>query len=251
MQRVFYSALLCFGMLLAENLQEKVNKGNQLLQEKKLEEALAVYNEALIDAPESAIIKFNIGNVYYQQGRYDKAQERYEEALNITQDSVLQARIHYNIGNVYYRQGKWKESLESYQSCIELCKEIDKDSAPEEPLPEEKARKNHALVQKKILEHVAKKKQEDEKNKPDENHPVEKLKKLVQEQTQHNQQFAQDYRQFEAQLKQTQFLSLLQGELKNLQSLNDPLVPENKARWTLLKERFLKGLWEELIITIL
>ena len=55
-----------FGIILslvfADSLYEKVEKGNQLLQENQLEEALRCYNEALVDAPESAIIKFNIGN---------------------------------------------------------------------------------------------------------------------------------------------------------------------------------------------
>lgn len=228
---------IVLSLVFADSLYEKVEKGNQLLQENQLEEALRFYNEALVDAPESAIIKFNIGNVYYRQERHDKAIERYLEALNATQDSVLQAKIHYNLGNVYYRQGKWKESLESYEKTMELSKEIRKNKMTEELLPEEKARKNHALVQKKVLEHLAKEKHQQEKKQSQEDPLIQELKTLIQKQSEHQQNTGKEA----LQEKNTQFFDLLQEELKRLQEWHQNPVAENQEKWTRLQERFIRA----------
>lgn len=68
---------------------------------------------------------YEIGNVYYHQGKYDDAIFMYEKSLQI-QLPILGnnhsniAGAYNNIGLVYYHQGKFNEAISMYQKAIKI-----------------------------------------------------------------------------------------------------------------------------------
>lgn len=68
----------------------------------------------------------NIGRIYFQQGKYDKAMDSYRRALRIRRreqgDSVDVAATIFNIGQVYHQQGDRDRALRHYQEFLKLAK---------------------------------------------------------------------------------------------------------------------------------
>ena len=126
---VFWVGVIsCF----ANSPAKSVKKGNHFYQLGKLDEALKMYEQAQVDAPDSAIVNFNMGTVWYKKGDYKKAIEMFNKSL-ITENKKLEAKAAYNIGNSKYRLGKlkqatdlsltinlWKGALDYYKRAMEL-----------------------------------------------------------------------------------------------------------------------------------
>ncbi|KAA0230397.1 tetratricopeptide repeat protein [candidate division KSB1 bacterium] len=100
--------------------RKQVLEGNRKYAEGKYDEANDSYRDAEIDNPESAIVKFNIGDVLYQKRNYEEALKTYQEAIQKSDDLKLQAQGYYNIGNTLYRLNKWPESILAYQQALKL-----------------------------------------------------------------------------------------------------------------------------------
>jgi tetratricopeptide (TPR) repeat protein len=145
---------------LADSSVKAVRSGNQLYKQKKFDQALKKYNEALLEYPTSDVINFNAGAALYKKEDYQKAIESFTKALT-TDNPELEARANYNIGNSKYRLGKLKEntdlagaislfreSLDYYKRAIELD-EKDKD-----------AKYNHELVERQLKAFLDKLKQQ-------------------------------------------------------------------------------------------
>lgn len=113
---VFFSA-----SLFAQGAGRKqVLEGNRKYAEGKYDEANDSYRDAEIDNPESAIVKFNIGDALYQKRNYEEALKTYQDAIQKSDDIKLQAQGYYNIGNTLYRLNKWPESILAYQQALKL-----------------------------------------------------------------------------------------------------------------------------------
>jgi Ca-activated chloride channel homolog len=82
---------------------QAVQQGNAFYQNGKYAEAAAQYNSASQTLPGAAEIYFNQGNAAYKQQDYSKAHEHYSQALQ-TADRTLEGKIKYNLGNVEYQQ---------------------------------------------------------------------------------------------------------------------------------------------------
>ncbi len=138
-------------------------KGQELSQEgeknqaaEAWEQALKSYRDAEIERPESPELSYNIGNVMYQQEKYQDALERYYRTMN-SDELKHQAWSHYNRGNAFYRSGKYPEAIQAYQKCLELTPE-DQD-----------AKYNLEFVRKKMkemLDQEAKRQQEQKQQQP-------------------------------------------------------------------------------------
>ena len=66
-----------------------------------------------------------IGFVYEKQGKYDKALDRYTEALEMRTslfgpEHVDVAASYFHIGSVYHRQDKYEEALEMHQQALQV-----------------------------------------------------------------------------------------------------------------------------------
>lgn len=102
---------------------EELEKGNQLFNERKFDEALAVYQDFAANNPNVYQIFFNIGDVFREKGEFDKANEQYLQAQAKAvekADIVLQAKALASLGEVCLRQEKFKEAGDYFTQSIAL-----------------------------------------------------------------------------------------------------------------------------------
>jgi predicted O-linked N-acetylglucosamine transferase (SPINDLY family) len=74
----------------------------------RLEEAAALYRQALVESPRSAALLNNLGAVLWQLGRADEAVECYRQAAEAAPE---QAVPHFNLGEALLRTGRPAEAL--------------------------------------------------------------------------------------------------------------------------------------------
>ena len=99
--------------------RNKVVEGNKLYEKEDFDQALNKYRDAQVNAPESPLLKYNIGDAQYKMNKYEEALKEYESSLNVD-DALKQAESYYNMGNTQYRLNKLPEAIESYKKALEL-----------------------------------------------------------------------------------------------------------------------------------
>jgi Flp pilus assembly protein TadD len=67
--------------------------------------------------PDDAKAHYNLGNAYFESGKYKEAIESYKQAIRINPDL---AEAHYNLGVAYSKSGMNKEAIESYKQAIRI-----------------------------------------------------------------------------------------------------------------------------------
>lgn len=100
-----------------QSARPRVEEGNRLYSEGRFDEAHQKYLEALLDDPDSPLIRFNDGNALYRSQDFQRAMERFQEALD-GEDPALQSSAWYNLGNALYRQQQLQESIEAYKEAL-------------------------------------------------------------------------------------------------------------------------------------
>ncbi len=88
----------------AESARSLVKKGNEAFEKGNYQEALAFYEAAGEQEPESPAVWFNKGDALYKQGRFAEAADAYEQAAILSDDAWLQARSKFNRGNAEFRR---------------------------------------------------------------------------------------------------------------------------------------------------
>lgn len=143
--------IMCFASLVfAKDAHHAVSQGNKLYKENKFDQALKSYNEAIKLKPDSAIVNFDIGAVYFKKGDFDTAIGSFEKAL-LSEDKLLESQANYNIGNSKYKLGKLKENTDlascakSFRQALDYYKRA-LDLNPQD----EDAKFNHELVEKEL-----------------------------------------------------------------------------------------------------
>ena len=125
--------LIPTGLVFADSPAELVRQGNTAYLAEKYDEALAAYEEASVEAPESPHLYFNKGTALYQKGDYTGASQSFEKAALKSRDLQLEADSKFNLGNCAFREaerqqdGDLQKALEScgksiqyYQEALEL-----------------------------------------------------------------------------------------------------------------------------------
>lgn len=102
-------------------------KANTLFEERKFEEALALYRDFLQMQPKLYKVGINIANCYLEMGQYDEAIKEYQGILDkivaenpeVSGNSEV-AKIYASIGETYMRQNKLKEAEGYFKKSIEI-----------------------------------------------------------------------------------------------------------------------------------
>lgn len=141
------------GLIVTDEIREQLEKGNQLFDEKKYDEARAVFEKILAENPDAYPIWKNVGNCYFAQEKYDLAEQAYMKILEKDPDNtdamiaigntyqnrgqtekafewygkvdvnkISDPVVIYNIGTIYYNSGQFKEALVYYQKAVEKDK---------------------------------------------------------------------------------------------------------------------------------
>ena len=189
-----FSSLNKKGNKSYERAQEYQQKGDKEQTASELERALKYYRDAEIEKPESPELSYNLGNVMYQQEKYQDALDKYYKALG-SEEIGHQAWSWYNLGNTFYRSGKYLEAIQAYEKCLDLTPD-DQD-----------AKYNLELVRKKMKEMMDK-----------------------EQQRQQNQQQEQQQQQSQQQEQQTQQQKEQQNQQSQEQGQSQPEKPDQQQQ---------------------
>jgi len=194
------------------SLNKKGNKayqeGKEFLQKGKKDNALEAYERALkfyrdaeIEKPESPELSYNIGNVMYQQEKYQDALEKYYKTLS-ADEPANQAAAYYNMGNALYRSGKYAEAIQAYQKCLDVTPD-DEDAKYNIEFVRKKMKEmlDRELQRQKNQQQKQQQEKKDQKSQKQEQKQQEEEKQQQQAQTQ-EQQEQQERKQEQVQPKE-------------------------------------------------
>jgi Ca-activated chloride channel homolog len=115
--------LLSLNWTALDPAARKNEDGNRLYQEGKYDEALKRYQEAQLEDPRSRELHYNVGSVLYKQKSFSEAQKELLHA-GVSSEGVLEgdlgARASYNLGNALFRQSQFKEAAEAYKQALRI-----------------------------------------------------------------------------------------------------------------------------------
>jgi Ca-activated chloride channel family protein len=120
--------VLTFSLLLylfsgktdAASLYDTVQRGNQLYQDGKFDEALKTYVDGQIEHADDPNLKYNIASSNYKSKNYEEAVKGYLDVAATAKDAKLQEKALYGSGNALFRQGKLEEAIEYYKKALEI-----------------------------------------------------------------------------------------------------------------------------------
>jgi len=104
----------------SQSLRGLVNEGVENYNEGNFSDAEVNFKKGVEKAPESFEAKFNLGDAYFKQERFDEAIKSYNSAMVFAKDDLDTARVHYNIGNSLLKAQKINESIEEYKKSLKL-----------------------------------------------------------------------------------------------------------------------------------
>ena len=186
---VVLGALACVGWTLDRHAT--VRNANERYDAGEYAEAAAGFREALIDQPDSGLIRFNLGDATYREGKYDEAAGSFDQVLSTSAEGdPRRARAAYNKGNAKFRLGQdaeqanpqealslWADALVAYRQAMGA------DPADED------AKFNFELVQRKIDElHERMEQEQNEEQQQDEQQQQDQQQPQDQEQRQNQEQ---------------------------------------------------------------
>jgi len=117
--RVLFFLVLSFFARRAEASMSQLKEANRLFKNGHYEDALKLYNDALVDQPHSSGLHFDAGDAAYQMGDFDKARKEFEEASQ-SANPLLKSAAHYNRGNALFRQNDWAGAIEAYKESLRV-----------------------------------------------------------------------------------------------------------------------------------
>lgn len=103
--------------LIIESLLNPVKKGNGYYKAGKWKEAERAYLTAQRYRPDSYIINYNLGNIYFKKEDYDKAISYFQKAVE-GEKGFFEG--YYNLGTAYVKKGLLNEAIFYYEKAREL-----------------------------------------------------------------------------------------------------------------------------------
>ncbi|MDR0305805.1 MAG: tetratricopeptide repeat protein [Chitinispirillales bacterium] len=126
------TVLALFAPICADEVRKLNKKANRLYGQGKYEEALKLYEDALLLDPSDNKLKMNRGSTLYRLKNMEEAENSYLGSLSQTDKNTL-ADAHYNLGNILYGQGqqfetsgdpgareKYSQAVENYIQTLKL-----------------------------------------------------------------------------------------------------------------------------------
>jgi tetratricopeptide (TPR) repeat protein len=101
-------------------VSDLTNKGNERVSQGRIEEGIALLEQALKLNPDDEEAHFNLGYALARKGDLAGAVERYKKALELLPDYV---EAHNNLGNVYRRMERYGEAIEQFNAALKLMPE--------------------------------------------------------------------------------------------------------------------------------
>lgn len=166
--------LLTGNILLAQQPNNlSLYEGNRQYKLKNYKEAQKYYEKAIENGNTDYKTQFNLGDTYYQQGKFDDAAKKFEEITETATTTKDKAKAYHNLGNSWLKKKEYQKSVDAYKNAL-------KNNPSDED-----TRYNLAYAQKKLEEQNKKnqdkknqdKKDQDKKDKDDKEKDKDKDKK--------------------------------------------------------------------------
>lgn len=106
--------------IFAQSLRGLVNDGVENYDKGNFSDAEVNFKKGVEKAPDNFQAKFNLGDAYFKQKRYDEAIKSYQSALPLARSNIEKAQVYYNVGNSLLKAQKIKESIEEYKKSLKL-----------------------------------------------------------------------------------------------------------------------------------
>jgi len=194
--RLNFKQILLMTMVLsaasfAQSTRGLVNDGVELYNEQKFADAEVNFKKGAEKNPESFEAKFNLGDAYYKQQRYDEAIKTFQSAMANAKTDEQRAKIFHNVGNSLLKAQKIKESIGAYKEALKL-NPIDQET---------KYNLSYAL---NLLNNPDQNQQQDQKNEQNEDQKNDQQENQEQQQQNQNQEQEQKDQQQQQQQNQQQ-----------------------------------------------
>lgn len=120
-----YSQIILFGIMIssvsfAQSTRSLINEGVDMYHKGKVADAEVNFKKGLEKEANNYAAKFNLGDAYYKQERYDEAIKSYQSALAESKTNLQKAEIYHNIGNTFLKDKKLDQSIEAYKQALKL-----------------------------------------------------------------------------------------------------------------------------------
>lgn len=136
----------------------KASSAFELYQQGDYNGALQQWRQELDRTPHDPVLNFNAGTAAYRMGKYDQAFENFSEALQ-SSNSALREKAYYNGGNALFKAGDWQDDVERQLTNYQDAKYLYEQALAIDP-NDEAAKKNLALVKRRIEEAKKRKQQQ-------------------------------------------------------------------------------------------
>lgn len=143
-QLIAYSFLLFSSLLLAQEKDKDLPKGNGQFQKKQYAEAEMEYRKSQFKNPKSAMSSYNLGNAIYRQNQPSEAKFSYSRAISEAKTKPERHKAFHNLGNVLMSEKNYQEAVEAYKNALR--------NNPND----EETRYNYALAKQKLKENPPK-----------------------------------------------------------------------------------------------
>lgn len=104
----------------AQSTRDLVNDGVELYNDQKFADAEVNFKKGTETNPQNFEAKFNLGDAYYKQQRYDEAMKSFQSAFVDAKNELEKSKLYYNIGNSLLKSQKIKESIGAYKEALKL-----------------------------------------------------------------------------------------------------------------------------------
>jgi tetratricopeptide (TPR) repeat protein len=175
----------------AQSTRGLVNDGVELYNEQKFADAEVNFKKGAEKNPESFEAKFNLGDAYYKQQRYDEAIKTFQSAMANAKTDEQRAKIFHNVGNSLLKAQKIKESIGAYKEALKLD-------------PNDQETKYNLSYALNLLNNPDQNQQQDQKNEQNEDQKNDQQENQEQQQQNQNQEEQQKDQQQNQQQKEQQ-----------------------------------------------
>ncbi len=151
--------------LLAQTENTAIANGNKLYKEGKFEKAIEAYELALQQNPDNAIARYNLAAARFRNSKWEEAQKEYEAIQQLTKDDNLKQKAIYNNGVSFTKQNKLAESIAAYKEALKR-NPTDEDARFNLQKALEEERKKNKQPEKNDQQQKKDKKQEPQKQPP-------------------------------------------------------------------------------------
>lgn len=100
-----------------DHCEARVNLGNVLFSQGKLDDAIAEYQRVLAQNPRHAMAHNNLGLIFAKNGRFDEAAAHYQAAIEVDPNLIL---AYINLGNLRMQEEKYDKAANNFIQAARL-----------------------------------------------------------------------------------------------------------------------------------